>query len=189
MRFCWYRHRPEPRASTTTLRLYVGIGLSTGQQQAADYDSSAIELRYLTNADFTVLYGRVGYQPHPNIAIEGRVGLGLGGGSELATAVTLVREGLTYPINAETDLDSFLGFYGRFGGQVGATYLYGVVGLSKIYITREITGAIFARDFSWGFGIDIPLSDSITGTFERFSYYSGDGNHIDDLNFSVSWRF
>ena len=174
--------------------LYAGVGVMAGSYQATDINVNTLEIRFLTAASTTGLYGRLGYQFHPNISVEGRMGFGFGTDEFAATATLSFRgETATGPADVEAQMGRFVGFYGRFGGQVGTTWVYGLVGLSQINTTRKFLGTDlnYSSDFgfSTAFGFDAPLSDSLTGTFESFVFSLDDQDSVLGINLSVTWRF
>ena len=131
---------------------YAGFGLSSGLYEVADLiepfdayrNDSELDVLSIDDARLSGLYGRFGYQIHPNVAIEGRLGVGSTGDSPAVAWITydggntinfLILENLF-----ELDLDNFVGVYGRFGGQVGSTYLYGMAGFSQVNVTAKLSG-------------------------------------------------
>ncbi len=125
---------------------------------------------------------RAGYQLNPNVAVEGRLGIGMGDDSLTVSGVTV-----------DVEVDNFIGVYGRVMLPTGTAFTpYGLIG----YTSGEITGSTGGisvsgddSDFSFGFGTDIAIDNNLGINAEIAQLFKGDDFKVNALSVGLYLKF
>ena len=148
--------------ATTEGESYIGVQYGIGY-----YDEDGISETF----NPTALIGRFGYYFHPNLSVEGRLGLGLQDDTQFVSSIGL------NGIDARLDIDHIVGLYGK--GHINLTEsisFYGVLGASSVKATASIPSipALEASDdessISYGVGADFGVSKDIALNVEYMRY-------------------
>ncbi len=133
--------------------------------------------------DLRGLYARAGAQFHENFSSEIRLGVGIGDDTDNIANVEV-----------EGELDHFYGGYFRGGVQAGNLfYPYLIAGYTRGKLDLEITASNGTRvkadetesDFSYGIGVDIRLSETVSGNVEYMNYYDKDDVELDGFALGI----
>ena len=136
--------------------------------------------------------GIVGYDLHPNLAIEGAIGLGLGSGS---SSVTDIDTNTTY--NIKTKIKSSYGVYLKPRYQISDELeVFARVGYLKSKFENSISlGNISASESisegstAWALGGNYKLNSNLYLTAAYNQLHSKDGVKVKGLNFGVGSKF
>ena len=129
----------------------------------------------------TALTLRVGTQVNPNIAVEGRLGVGLSDDSINVGGV-----------NVDVEVDSYFGLYLKGMAPLGAVSPYVLVGFTKGELTFSALGGSLSEDdssASFGIGVDVEVSKSTALNFEFAQLLDEDGYEVETLSAGVAFRF
>lgn len=152
---------------------YVG-----GNFAIVEYSEQAID----SDLSLSVLFARAGTFFNENFAGEVRVGFGVGDDS-------IDIEG----IDVDFEVDNVLGVYLRGGAQVGDGFFpYAVVGFTRGEFTVSIPAGTYSddeSDLSYGVGLDVNLTETLTVNGEYMSYIDKDGGELSGFSAGVAWRF
>lgn len=128
-------------------------------------------------ANPTALAVRVGAEVNPNLAVEGRLGVGLA--EDTVSGIDL-------------EVDNFYGVYVRGLLPTGTVTPYGLIGWTKGEITASAGGLSFSdsdSDLSYGVGLDAWVSKTVALNAELGRLVKGDGYKADALSFGVAVKF
>lgn len=131
-----------------------------------------------------VLRGVLGYELHPNVAIEGMVGLGVSDGSTTFSGVKLVGE-----------VDHMMGLYVKPKVAVSPDLeLFARVGFMRSKVTGSapsfgVTGSATESDASYGLGARYSFSKTTALVVDYMSYYSKDGEKANGLTIGLGFKF
>lgn len=146
---------------------YVGVNWVR-----AAYDETSFE-----TANPTALAVRVGGEINPNLAVEGRLGIGLA--KDTVSGIDL-------------DIDNFYGAYVRGLLPTGTVTPYGMLGWTKGKATASAGGLAVSdsdSDMSYGIGLDAWISKTVALNAEIGRLLKGDGYKIDALSLGVVFKF
>lgn len=147
---------------------YAGVNLTKVNYKEDGFDT----------ASPTALTFRLGNQFNQNLAVEGRLGLGL---SEDQV------EGIT------VELDRYFGVYAKAILPASETFsIYGLVGYTDGDLTFSIPGFSLSSsdsDFSFGFGVDIQVSKTVILNAEFAQLVKGDGFEVEGVSFGLGFKF
>lgn len=146
---------------------YVGVNWIR-----ATYDESGFE-----TVNPTALAVRVGAEVNPNLAIEGRLGVGLA--EDTVSGIDL-------------EIDNFYGAYVRGLLPLGTVTPYGLLGWTKGKATASAGSVSVSEsdsDLSYAVGVDAWLSKTVALNAEIGRLLKGDGYKIDALSFGIVFKF
>jgi outer membrane immunogenic protein len=184
-------------ASVSTLALMLPVS-AIGHDQGTFYGGvSASQLTVNVDGirgDFkpAALIGRFGYFPARSLAIEARLGTGVGDDS-----VTGLDFGA--PVRITGELDSLYGIYAVGHLRSGANdqvSLYGLAGFSRAKFTARASafGESFSASdsdngFSFGVGVEVKVSPQFSINGEWARYLDKSDYTVDGLSFGVNYLF
>lgn len=131
-----------------------------------------------------VLRGVVGYDAHPNVAIEAMVGLGISDGSTTVAATRVVGE-----------VDHMIGLYVKPKVDVSPELqVFARVGFARSKVTGSVpsmglTTTATDSDASYGMGLAYSFNKTSALTLDYMSYYSKDGEKANGLTLGVGFKF
>jgi len=138
----------------------------------------------------TVAIVRFGRGINPNFAVEGRLGTGLDGDTQL------VPELCECGVDVKFEIDSILGIYAR--GSINPNEwlsLYGLLGGSRVSVTGSLAGFSSTAEtddedsLSYGGGLDIGFSRSVAVNIEYMRYLDKENFSLDMASIGVTFRF
>jgi opacity protein-like surface antigen len=149
-----------------------------------------LEPKDVPDMDISALVLRIGYMPHENFGVEGRLG---GGTSEEDSDFTLNGN----DANLEVEIESFAGVYGvgRYHFNESAS-IYGLAGFTSFAIKRKLdagrgpgsgSGTEDETSFSIGGGIDWGFSDKFSINLELMSYLDNDDFEATAISLGVKF--
>ncbi len=125
---------------------------------------------------------RLGYFVTPNIAIEGRFGLGLNDDDTQIGNTT-----------ATVEVDQVAGAYGVAHIPVSrGISLYGLAGFSTGEITvsaRNASAEVSDTDFSYGVGTEVAFTQRVNGFAEWAQYFDESGYSVSGLTLGLNYPF
>ncbi len=182
-----------PAFAQNESRGYVGVNYV-----ALEYEIGRAEF------DTPVLMINAGYQINPYIALEGRLGLGVGDDTVSGTFQNLPIPGVG-PISGSTSLttevDNYFGGFVRVGYPVNQRfYPYAMLGYGQSKSTAgiststnigsvSVSGSADDSDFAYGIGANIGFSDSLYGKVEYMNYYDEGIEKASGLTVGLEFKF
>lgn len=152
-------------------KMYGGI-----QYGMATYSKSGV-----TDVDLGALIFRIGQKVNKNFAFEGRVGLGISGGS-----------GRTSTTSFTFDIDDLIGAYALGIIPVAnGVDLYGLVGFTSGNFTAKVLGVSVPdaeSSMSYGVGIDIAATKDVSWNVEYVNYLD-DNYNINSISVGANYAF
>ncbi len=137
----------------------------------------------------TALVFKLGKELNPNIAIEGRLGVGL---SDDGFGVDI----LGTPVTVSLDIDNFYGVYLKGRLPTGLITPYGLIGWTKGKLTATAAGGGISASYSdsdssvsYGFGVDFPVGKTTAINLEYAQLLKGDGYKINGISVGMAFRF
>ncbi len=118
-----------------------------------------------------------GYQFHEYLAVEGRVGVGIG--DDTLDGATL-------------EMDHYLGAYVKAGMPIHNFYPYALLGMTYMELTVSGAEGSFSdseSDLSYGIGLDYYLNNQISLNAEYANMYDKDGVKIDGFTIGAAYHF
>ena len=156
---------------------YAGITYSQ-----LTYDEDGIS----GDANPTALIGRLGYFVANQIAIEGRLGIGL-------SDDTVRIDGFGQALDVDLELDRLLGFYAVGHLPVGdAASIYGLFGFTDAKATASANGLSESdtdSGLSYGFGAEFNTSEQIGLNIEYTQYLDESGYDLSAISAGVKLHF
>jgi len=148
------------------------------------YMPTTIDLNGAMKLKPAALTGLVGYDVHPNLAVEGTLGLGATSGSA------------PIPNNNASLTAKYKSSYGVFVKPrfqaTSALELFARVGYVKSKVEFSAAGysdSGSGSSTSWGFGGNYAIDNQLYLTASYMSLYKKDGSKIDGLNMGVGYKF
>ena len=142
-------------------RTYIG-----GNLVWADYSASGFG-----SATPTALAGRFGREFTRNLAVEGRLGLGIDDD-----------EGV--------DLDHLFGVYGRAILPLADIFsIYGMLGFTAGKVSAPGRGSDSDTDISYGFGADLAVGRNLAVNFEWAKLFEGSGYDVEATSVGIVYRY
>lgn len=136
----------------------------------------------------TALVFKLGKELNPNLAIEGRLGIGLSDDS--------VGIDLGIPVTVGLDIDNFYGVYLKGRLPIGTVTPYGLIGWTKGKLTATVAGggiSVSGSDsdsgVSYGLGVDFPVGKTTAINLEYAQLLKGDGYKINGISVGLAFRF
>ena len=132
----------------------------------------------------TAIGFRLGSSLNPNVAVEGRFGIGMGEDSAVVFGV---------PIDVE--VDNFFGVYLKGIAPLNDSFaIYGLLGWTRGELTASVPGFGISvsesdSDLSFGFGADINLSGTAALNIEWAKLFEGDGYEVDAASIGITVKF
>jgi len=124
---------------------------------------------------------RFGAELNPNLAVEGRVGFGLGDDSKTIFGADVALE-----------IDNFYGAYVRAMLPTGSVTPYLLLG----YTHGKVTASTFAAsasesdsDASYGVGVDLFATKTTAINIEYAKLFEGEGYEVDGVSLGVAFKF
>ena len=158
-------------AQTAPSKLYGEIGYTL-----LDYKESGY------SADPGILRAVIGAEVHPNVNLEGMVGMGITDGSTRVGSITV-----------KSEVDQFWGFYVK--PKVALTpdiELFGRLGFASSKISASVPGFSLSdsgSSVSYGIGMNFKVSQSTSLNADYMSYYSKDGVKANGFTVGLGLKF
>lgn len=157
-----------PAFATSAGESYVG-----GQLSLTTYDEAGF-----SDANPSVIMGRLGYFVVDNFAVEGRLGFGIADDSA---------DGVDF------EIDSVAGVYGVGHLPLGnVASAYAVAGFSRVEATASVPGFSYSADdtgFSYGVGIQAKFASALSGNVEYMSYLDKSGYELSAIGLGLNYHF
>ena len=173
---------------------YLGLNLTQMNYSASVTDGV---FNVATDFDIKAVSGKLGVQFHKNFSAEVRGGVGISDGD--GTASVSLRDpfldGVSVSADGKASLDEFFGVYIRGGVPIGdSVYPYLIAGYAQSKVTLNFGdfGDIASdsdADFSYGVGLDIKLSETLSGNIEYMNYYDKDGFELSGFAIGITLKF
>lgn len=164
-------------AQQTDPSMYAEIGYTSLNVKA---DSGATTVKFSP----AVVNGVFGYRLHPNIALEGMLGLGAGSDDVKFNGASLGVDG---------KIGSSVGVFVRPSLALGESVeLFGRAGV--VHTTLRFSGPggsldDSGNDFAYGFGVNVNLSKTSYLQGSWMNHYDKDGVKIDGIGIAYGFRF
>ncbi len=141
------------------------------------YDEDGIE-----EVEPTVLLGRLGHFVADNIAIEGRLGFGIGDDSVNVSGV-----------NVDFEIDQVAGVYGVGHLPLADAFsVYGLAGFTYAEGSLSFVGLSFDdddTDFSYGIGAQADVTDNVAGFIEWVQYLDESTYEVSAITIGANYTF
>jgi len=121
----------------------------------------------------------IGISPFAGLGVEGMIGTGVRDDRLRGNA----------PINSRVKVDEFLGVYLASRLNLGPVELFGRAGVAETRVRFEGLGTGSDSGFSYGGGLRLLPTDSLTLSLDYMSYLDKSGVKIDGYTFSVGLKF
>ncbi|AEG91732.1 porin family protein [Ramlibacter tataouinensis] len=160
------------------------LGTAAQAQQAKPPVYGEIGYSMIENDDlkFGVLRGIIGADLHPNVAVEGMLGLGVKDDSFTAFGTTF-----------DAKIKNMVGVYAKPKFNVTPELeLFGRVGFTRINIEASVGGASASdadSDLSYGVGLNYNITPTVHIGVDYMNYYDKDGSKFDGVTVGVGFRF
>ena len=153
----------------------VFSGAALAQQQRTYFGGNLVWADYSASgfgsATPTALAGRFGREFTRNLAVEGRLGLGIDDD-----------EGV--------DLDHFFGVYGRAILPLADIFsIYGMLGFTAGKVSAPGRGSDSDTDISYGFGADLAIGRNLAVNFEWAKLFEGSGYDVEATSVGIVYRY
>lgn len=131
---------------------------------------------------------KLGKELNPNIAIEGRLGIGMFDDSIGIAGIP--------PITVSLDIDNFYGVYFKGMLPTGSITPYGLIGWTKGKLTATATNGVISvsasdsdSSMSYGIGVDFQMSKTAALNLEYGQLLKGDGYKLNGFSAGVTFKF
>ncbi|EGJ10609.1 porin family protein [Rubrivivax benzoatilyticus] len=160
------------QAQTNASPIYGEVGYSMLNADVAGVD-----------LDFGMIRGILGYEIHPNVAIEAMLGLGTSDDSVSFEGETLkLKVQRTYGLYVKPKVEVAEGLE-----------LFGRIGFAESKVKATVVGYGSAsdsdNDFSFGAGVKYTFSKNVYGVLDYMRYYNKDDIKVDGFTFGVGYKF
>ncbi|MDY6828583.1 MAG: porin family protein [Pseudomonadota bacterium] len=162
---------PLSAVAETGVQFYYGLQLGQASVEATGLDDS-----------YSFTSGRAGFQFHPNLGVEARVGVGLDNEETMVGAV-----------RGESEVDQIYSLYGV------ATYpanerldLYALVGMTEAGVTVRAGGVSMSEDesgLSYGVGAAVALTPNIDITAEYLNLLDEDAIEAQGVTLGLQFHY
>ena len=140
----------------------------------------------------TALTFKLGKELNPNLAIEGRLGIGLSDGN-----TSIIVPGIPpVTVDLSLDIDNFYGVYLKGMLPTGSITPYGLIGWTKGKLTATATGGGLSASYSdsdssvsYGIGVDFQMSKTAALNLEYGQLLKGDGYKLNGFSAGVTFKF
>lgn len=124
---------------------------------------------------------RFGAEFNPNLAVEGRIGFGLGDDSQSV-----------FGVDVDLEIDNFYGAYVRAMLPTGSVTPYLLLGYTHGKLTASALGTSASEsdsDASYGVGVDLFATKTTAINVEYAKLFEGDGYEVDGISLGVAFKF
>lgn len=162
--------KPQATKLATLTAVITTFLLTTGIAKANDYFGVNYMLVEVESADPDAVQFKYGTMVDKNLAIEGRLGLGISDDNSV-------------------ELDNFFGVYAAYNFMPTEKFNpYAVLGFTRGKISAG-SNSESGSDLSFGIGLNVNhVVDSVTLNIEWINLYNDDGIDVDSVNLGAIWR-
>jgi len=129
----------------------------------------------------SAVMARIGKEINKNVAVEGRLAVGL---SEDSITISGTK--------VDLEIDNFFGVYIKGMIPSGSVTPYGVLGWGTGEVTASAPGVTVGgddSDISYGVGLDVAVSKDTFVNVEYSRLFKGDGFKVDALSLGIGFKF
>ncbi|MYM63070.1 porin family protein [Pseudomaricurvus sp. HS19] len=167
------------------------LALDSGWYAGASYAQTSYKESGLSELDLSALQAQGGYRLTPHLALETRLGLGVGDDS---TRESIYGE----RVDATAEIDYVVSGFAKAILPLDAVELYVIAGVTYASIEYDVrlvdygysaSGDDSGSDFSYGAGLAVNPNDNVSVFIEYVNYYDKDEVEIDGYNVGVNFYF
>ena len=164
------------RIATVASLLVLGTAAQAQQQAKSPLygEIGYTQLKFSSEGETSfkpgVLRGIVGYDLHPNVAVEGMLGFGV-------------------KKDDDSKISNMMGVYAKPKFSFGDLEVFGRIGFTRIKAEIEGGDSDTGNDVTFGVGVNYNISRTMNVGVDYMSYYKKEGIKIDGVTIGLGVRF